>query len=268
MEVKQLGLKSKQAEARAERERQQSAERAAVLEKYGSEEAATAPCERECTLNAATAHLARTVMKTFSNGTFPWNTLDGWSGGIGEGEMPASVIDAVTAALPMPTTIREAKAEHVCWRRRDQEIDAIYGFAGDMQVGLAAQARWELVRKGYEQAFLIRSLDDLHCRLLFAANSDWKDEVCDAGPSILDAFERLVLTQPPADISLAEPSNIDAVQTGQPRTTSERRDYVVSPLSNLGTTSLSDREIGRRAGVSPTTVGTLRRKMSKLDSAQ
>jgi hypothetical protein len=192
MEAREPGWKAREAVKRAERARQRAEERAAVIAKYGSEAAATAPCERERVLNAATAHLARKFKKTYANGTFSVDGLDGWTGDIGD--VPASVIEAVTNAMPMPTTIRQAKDECEYWERRDREIDAVHGFTGERQVGLAAEARWDLVRKLYERDMPISTIDDMHARLQFVAASEWKDDACDAAPSLLEAFERLVMS--------------------------------------------------------------------------
>ena len=217
MEAKQPGWKAQQAAQRAERARQQAEERAAVIAKYGSEKAATAPCERERILIAATAHLARKFKKTYANGTFTVDGLDGWNGGIGD--TPASVIEAVSNAMPMPTTIRQAKEECEYWDRRNREIDAVYGFTGERQVGLAAEARWELVRKLYERDMPISTIDDMHARLQFIAASEWKDDACDAAPSLLEAFERLVLNPEPT----AEPMAPKAKPTRKPKT--DRRQF-------------------------------------------
>ena len=193
VEAKEPGWKAKKAADRAEKAIRDAEERAAALAKYGSEEAVKAPCERERTLNAATAHLAGEFKKTYANGTFTVDGLDGWSGGLDDA--PASVIEAVSNAMPMPTTIREAKEEHEYWEARDREIDAVYGSHGNRQVGLAAAARWEMVRKLYERDLPILSVDDLHARLQFVAASDWIDDICDAMPSLLEAFARLVVAR-------------------------------------------------------------------------
>ncbi len=53
------------------------------------------------------------------------------------------------------------------------------------------------------------------------------------------------------------------VQSGQPTTSpSARRIEVLRLLSNVDTAHLTDREIARRTGVSPQTVGDLRRKQA------
>jgi len=258
MDAKEPGWKAKQAAQRAERDRRQAEERTAVIAKYGSEEAATAPCERERTLNAATAHLARKFKKTYANGTFTVDGLDGWNGGIGDA--PASVIEVVSNALPMPTTIREAKEEHEYWEARDREIDAVYGFTGNRQVGLAAEARWDMVRKLYERDMPILTVDDMHARLQFVAASDWREDACDAAPSLLEAFERLVVNAGP----LAD-GTATAVQNEQPARASDRRARVLAMLSNPDTAGWSDRAIAKAAGVSPTTVGTLRKSSATSD---
>lgn len=258
METKEPGWKAKQAAERADRSRHQAEERAAVIAQYGSEEAAIAPCQRERALNVATVHLARRVEKASAGGAFFVGTLDGWSGGIGE--PPASVIEAVSAALPMPATIREAKEEHEYWESRNREVDAIHGFTGDVQLGLAAEARWGLVRNLYERGMPIRTVDDMHVRMQLVATSEFNDTAADAAPVLLEAFERLVIDAKPAGGCSATD------QAGQQARASDRRARIIAMLSNSDTANLSDREIARRVGVSPSTVGALRRRMAAPSS--
>lgn len=246
METQEPGWKAKQARARAEKKRREAEQRAAVIAKYGSEEAATLPCERERALNKATAHMRRREPKTFANGVFTMSTLDGWDG---LRDMPPSLVEAVTTALPMPATVREARAECEYWDARNREIDAVLGFTGDRQIGLAAQARWDVIRPLYERDMPIASVDDLHVRLDFAVNDETHPDQ-ETMVSILDGFERVVMS--------ADPPPAPA-QNGRPARASDRRAVVLDMLSNPDTASMSDRAIARAVGVSPTTVGSLRR---------
>jgi DNA-binding Lrp family transcriptional regulator len=48
-------------------------------------------------------------------------------------------------------------------------------------------------------------------------------------------------------------------------TASDRREEVIRLLSNVDTTTLADREIARMVGVSPQTVGNIRRRIIERD---
>ncbi len=254
VEAREPGWKARRSAERNKRNRDQAEERISVIAKYGSEDAATAPCERERVLDDACAHLVRRVIKTDSRGKLSMDTLDGWAGGVDD--PPASVIEAVSSALPMPTTIREAQEECVYWETRNREIDAIHGFTGDRQLGLAAEVRWGLVRGLYERGLPILDLDDIHARLQFVASSEFNCDAADAAPALLEAFERLVINAGLATVSAP------TVQSGRLSRASDRRSRIIDMLSNSDTAKLSDREIARQVGVSPSTVGALRRRMT------
>jgi DNA-binding CsgD family transcriptional regulator len=54
-----------------------------------------------------------------------------------------------------------------------------------------------------------------------------------------------------------------SVHNGQILNTTERREEILRMLSNMDTVALSDREIARRVGASPQTVGNLRHRMTQ-----
>lgn len=206
-----------QEEARREaRRRELEPEHRAIIEKYGSEEAAYQRNAMEQAVHdAALPWLVRYAPDTTPPGRWHEN-MGGWNmHGYGDKKPPGRCVIEIEDALPMPRTIREAKAEADLWEARDRELGALVYDARDTQLDLPAYFRYDMVRRLYEKELPIRSLDDLHLRLQFATNADWKDDVCEAVPSILDAFERLVLNAPPEGISAA-PSKLDAVQSGHP----------------------------------------------------
>lgn len=234
-------------------ERRDAKERAAIIAKYGSKKAATAPCERERALNAATAHLARKVRKTYANGIFTVDTLDGWNSGIDD--PPASVIEAVSNALPMPTTIQEASEEHEYWEARNREIDIVCGPIGERVVGLAAQARWDIVRDLLETGLRASNLDEVLIRQRYLVERE--SSMPEVEKAVLVDLEHLVQMQA-APAAPVQNGHDGATST----TTSARRAEVLRLLSNVDTAGLSDREIARRVGVSPQTVGNIRRRQS------
>jgi hypothetical protein len=122
MEKQEPGYKARMAAEQAAKKKEAAAYRKAVIGKYGSEDAAKAPNAMERAVDEAVAPFARKVMHKFSNGTFPCNSLDGWTGDFDKKELPKRLEAAIRAALPLPTTIAEAKAEADAWRERDDEL--------------------------------------------------------------------------------------------------------------------------------------------------
>ena len=245
------------AQREAERARY-APQRAAVLAKYGSEAAAIARDPREQALHDAAApwlegpHVPNAGYEYLAG---RWHaSMGGWTR-YSSGSPAAECRAAIEAALPLPSTVREARDELWYWDERDHEIQhAIEGW-GDEHLDLPAAYRRSLVIKLYRDELPVVTLDDLHLRLQFAASSDWKADAAEVATSNLDGFERLVLSG-----ASVPPRAAADVQSEQPRTAAGRRRAVLDMLSDLDTANLSDREIARRAGVSPSTVGTLRRK--------
>ena len=246
------------AQREAERARY-APQRAAVLEKYGSELAAIARDPREQALHDAAAPWLvgpHAPDAGYGHLTGRWHdSMGGWKR-YDFGKHPvAECRAAIEAALPLPRTIREARDEARDWDERNDEICHALEVWGDEQLDLPASYRREMVRRLYEIELPIRTLDDLHIRLQYAVEADTKDDVCRAAPSNLDGFERLIMSG-----ASVPPRHAESVQSGHPHTASARRRAVLDMLSNPDTATLSDREIARRAGVSPSTVGALRRK--------
>jgi len=246
------------AQREAERARY-APQRSAVLAKYGSELAAIARDPREQALHDA----AWPWLEGPHVPDAPYEYLAGrWHDSMGGwkrydfGKHPvAECRAAIEVALPMPSTVREARDELRYWDDRDHEICHALECWGDEQLDLPAAYRRSLVIKLYRDELPVVTLDDLHIRLQFAASSEWKADAAEVAVSNLDAFERLVVNG-----ASVPPCRAESVQTEQPRTASARRRAVLDLLSNPNTATLADREIARRAGVSPSTVGALRRK--------
>lgn len=236
--------------ARREAERRRHApQRAAVLAKYGSETAAIARDEREQVLHDAAL--------PWLEGPFApqpghehlagrWHdSMGGWSRYDFDKHPVDECRQAIETAFPIPTAIRGAQDELRYWDERNDELCHALELWGDEQLDLPASYRRDRVRRLYETELPIVTLDDLHLRLSLAAHADWKDVADELAEPNLEAFERLILGR--------------GVQTGHPRTATERRDEVLALLSNVDTADLSDREIARRVGCSPQTVGNIRR---------
>jgi len=252
MEAKHPGWKAERAREQVEKACKRAAYLKSVIAKYGTKKAAQADDERQRAVERAAAPMLRKVMKKYGNGTFETMTLDGWSGFIMDGPVPEHVAAAIKSALPFPRTIPEAKREYDYWRERSAELEVLYGdMLRDEYLSLACGVRHDLVRKALETELRAASLDDVRIRQRHLVDSEWSDEKIEA--AVMADLDHLA-GQPP--------SQATPVQNGHLPTASARRAEVIRLLSTLDTKDLSDREIARRVGVSPQTVGNLRRRIT------
>jgi hypothetical protein len=174
MEKQEPGYKARMAAEQVAKKKEAAAYRKAVIAKYGSEDAAKAPNAMERAVDEAVAPFARKVMKKFSNGSFPCNSLDGWTGDFDKKELPKRVEAAIRAALPMPTTIAEAKAEVDAWREREDELAAVWEepeHRGE-HLSLGCVARKRLVDDMVDHGLRAGSAADMLTR--FMLSSTWK----------------------------------------------------------------------------------------------
>lgn len=115
-------LNSPEARARrATREQARAVRRDAALLEYGSEDAVWRPSAAESALEAACRPLI--VRKPIRGGEIV--TLMGWDGGRFR-HMPAEVCEAVAAACPVPTSVREAWREHGQFEKRREDRRAFF----------------------------------------------------------------------------------------------------------------------------------------------
>lgn len=257
---------------RAEREQCQADRRAAALAEYGSEDAVWADTEREIALAQACRPLV--VRKPIINGEM--DTLMGWTGGRLR-DMPPAVREAVSGAYPLPSTVHEAWAELAAWEKLADDRCA---FFRDYELSLRARARTAVLEYLLD-TLPAHSMRDLRARL------DWMQHVLDLGFSrdihedqaCLDALradiDRMgerVPGQDPAPVQNGHEDHADgdtpshspepetseqAVHSGHPRRpTRVERHAAIRALIADGHT---DREVARRLGISPTTVGAVRR---------
>ena len=196
--------------------------RAAIVARYGSEAAALAPCVRERALRDATW----TLVVQGDPDTGP--SLMGWRDGPAA-SMPAEVRRSVSAVLPLPDGLDAAMAEAAYWTERAETRAALNG----PSLPLWVQARMAIVEE----------ILAAHASPPPPASAQEPDQVTD---SARDQIE------PPTADEGQEP----AAQSGQPkRTRNEAREAVRALLGE----DLTDREIARRVGVSPSTVAAVRK---------
>ena len=248
MEKQEPGHKVRSTQEHARKAQEQAAYRAAVIARYGSEIAATKPTEIERTIDAAVAPFMRKEMHTDSRDPTPRTTLDGWwwDGG----QISERVVAAMQVALPLPTTIAAAKAEYDIWRERDRELEAIYGSDAITRLSLGCYFRLRLVTGLLHHGLRAMSIEDALGRQRAIRDDDMAPDEQEQDAMLAD-LEHLARTQT---------TPISPVQTGHHATATARRAEVERLLSDPATATLPDREIARRVGVSPQTIGNIRRR--------
>ncbi len=251
-------LNSPEARAeRAERERRRLERAAELVAEYGGEAAIFADTEIEAACRAACEPLLGPGET--------WNVgyhLDGWD--IGRRDVPASVMAAVSEAWPLPSTVSAAWAEYQAMEKLSIDRQTVEYYYNNHSF---VEARKWAVEKCINTLPAV-TFDDVKARvawLEYWANSEVEQDVDDAKlalASLRGDIERLSVqfgqAQPAAegasdDLDTPKPQ---AVQTGRrPTTRAERRAAAAALISE----GLTDREVARRLGISPTTVGTIRR---------
>jgi hypothetical protein len=144
---------------------ERAAFREAVIARHGGEEAAAAPIALERAVDDAAARFVRTETRTFAAGEASLTTLDGWWW---VGAVPEHVAAAVRAALPLPTTLAEAKAEMDAWHARNLERCAIAGnTVGSNLLSLGCTLRRQIIADMLAHGMRAVSLGDAIVRQRF-----------------------------------------------------------------------------------------------------
>ena len=251
---------------RREREARRRVEAAAIVERYGTEDALFADTPMEAALRAACEPLLG-LGET-------WRTihrLDGWGALDSRSKMPASVRAAVSRAWPMPETVVAAWAE---FEATDRLTDERYTVDSYRDPHLFVQARQHLIEE-LLNTLPARTIHDLRARL------NWMDHLAndEVAPDPKDDRIRLatlradidrmgerVPGQDPASVHSGQdadgdrpdPQPVSRARAEYPRrpTRSERHAAVLALVAE----GHADREVARRLGLSPTTVGNIKRK--------
>lgn len=258
--------------AAAKREAERQVRAAAVIAEYGSEEAVFADTPREAALRAACAHL--TVWDPRPEWSSSYH-LAGWDSLGSRSTMPAAVREAVSRGWPLPGSVAEAWTEREAAERLEQDRHTCTD--GEYIPHSWVEAR-RYVLEDLLDTLPARSLTDLRARL------SWMECLNEAGISHPYEDDRTRLVTLRADIermgTRIRESGTDGVpvsprsgknpgppdpasspvQTGhRPTTRAERRAAAAALIAE----GLSDRETARRLGISPTTVGLVRRDIGK-----
>lgn len=163
------GAMIRAARARRVHVRQQDDERAAVIARYGSLEAAVAPSPIEIMFISATASLANSEppgLPVEEGGIPPdpvWGPLAGWS--VPWHDIPAELVAAVISACALPTTIGDARDEALTWEQRKRERALLGEGPGAAILPTACTARHRLVEDLWKRGLVCHSPADFEIRL-------------------------------------------------------------------------------------------------------
>ncbi len=227
--------------------------RETIIEKYGSVDAAVAPCQRESKLLTAVAPW-RTCHASNPRWTYQ---VDGWSGaGADYRSMPAHVLEAIRAALPLPVSFAESRREHAYWTDRNRELEDVVSLdgavCGDIQLDLVAEVRAAIVHDLAMHEIRVTNIVDLHGRFAMYREADVDD------PRVDDALFRDIAAM--AVAAQSQPS------TARPHAPSDAADRIQTALN--ADPSRSDRDIARSLQCSPTTVGKARAALGLRSSTR
>lgn len=235
MEAKEPGWKVEQAARRADREATRLARCRELLAEHGSEEAVFAPTDIEVTLRDALAPMAD-----------PENTLWGYRD-FKAGTPTAAMWGAMAKAARLPRTVPEAWA---AYQELEARQDARCAFSPDYTPHAWEEA-WRSDLEHLLDNLSTPSVQGIMARL------DWMDFLANRDFSRGIDRDKEVLAALRADFEAIAAG----VQTGQPKASrsAERKAQVRDLLKREP--SLPDREIARRVGCSPQTVGNWRRRL-------
>lgn len=236
-----------------------------LLDRHGGREAVMAPCSREKLLRASVARWS--VAHDAPNERWT-RSLSGWTSDSPPRHMPVEIRKAVEAAYSLPTNVAGALAELEYWERRGSEIAAIRSLDDQAladaeteptsHLDLPAYARAIVIRRLVEHGMRAATIQDALARAEYWRTQNGRGSWIEA--AILADLRHLAGRDREAQARDGQESD-----SGQPthfRTASERREEVMRILADPDQASLPDREIARRVGVSPQTVGNLRRRVT------
>lgn len=261
---------------RREREARRRVEAAAIIDRYGSEDALFEDTPLEAALRAACEPLLDA-----GEGWDGFYSLDGWGDLGSRSKMPTSVRDAVTHGWPLPVSVVEAWAEA-------EEADRLMGERCTVNDGYEPHLYVVARRYVIEElcnTLPARSLNDLRARgawLAFQADAEVSQDIEEHRTLIatlradIERMGQRLRDQDAAPVPNGQqgyatwhtPSRSPdpgtgpaADQSGHPRrqTRAERHAAIRALLA----TGHTDREVARRLGISPTTVGAVRRIVEK-----
>lgn len=245
MEKHEPGYKARVAEEARQREEARLKEQADLIERYGSEDAVMAPCEKEALLEKACAHLAEVEEDGYVS------NLDGWGPVSKNEDLPDSVRQAVSQAYPLPTTVVGAWDEWQYWNSRWHERVTLEPYLEFHPLPVSARL---VVLEELLFSLAAKTPEDVLARL------DKYEEICNRGMYVEYDDQDKFIKQFRNDIGFLS----NGVQVGRqaPFTNAKKRDAVLEYLKCPERSLLSDREIARIVGVSPQTVNNWRKRLN------
>lgn len=237
MEAKEPGWKAKEAKRRAEKEAARLARCQELLAEYGSEDAVFAATTTEAALRKALAPLVDGGNALFGYRGFSYSkgpTPDMWQ--------------AMRAAVRVPETVAEA---WLAFQAHEARTDARCTIDPDYTSHEWEEA-WRSALEYLLDHLRTPTADDISARL------DWMEHIANRDMTRGVEADRAVVAALKADFAAFAASaqtGRDATQRPADRAAAVRALLAMEP-------GLSDREVARRIGCSPQTVGNWRRKMA------
>lgn len=156
------------------------AERAAIIARYGSLQAAIDPSPIETMFVVVAKHLAEADPSIAGEDEAstdpaddPWAPLAGWS--VPWHDIPPALADAVIAACPLPSTVGDARAEALTWEERKRERELLADGPGKAALPTACAARHRLVEDSWRRDLPVRSPAEFEARLDYWASRGGDD---------------------------------------------------------------------------------------------
>ncbi|CAN7686289.1 helix-turn-helix domain-containing protein [Rhizobium sp. LjRoot30] len=260
MEEREPGYKAKMAAEKAEKAVKDAARRKEVLARFGSEQALFARTERECLLAAAMKDIAKWRDWTDDDGTtYTYaDEIDGKRDFWRISDVTDKIMAAVVSAYPVPATLAGVLSEYHDWEhlRSDRQVFC----DGEWNHHLYVDARLAVIMDVLDSR-PASSWDDMRARM------GWWDECLSWDIRASPEDQRKRKERIAADIeilravseNLTDRSHGSDLSHAHRRTNADKAAMVREILT--AEPNLSDREISRRAGVSPQTVSNWRARM-------
>lgn len=258
MEEKEPGYKAKRAREVVEREQRYASRRAEILKQFGTAKAFLDPTPNERLILKAAEPFIAELGEPYEDACGTWRRPISSFAGVHShffnlDDVDPEAIMAIKAAIPFPETICGAFEELKVWDKLNDDRAHFYGHH-EYYYELPVELRIELLRE-VMRTQPVTSWGDLEARFhykSYAWQRQWIDPKDFDDPEWSRLFDDVRILRALAEKPFREP-----VQNGR-RTNAEKRSAVLSMLDT--NPELSDREICRRVGVSPKTVGNWRRR--------
>lgn len=260
MEEKHPGWKAREAAKKRERENRAAARRAELLKQHSTIKAVFDPTPWEIALETAIAPFVlewgefTDISETVRRYARKIDSIDREFTPLKD--MAPPVVEAVENAYPLPDTLAEALDEVRAWDRLRKDREVFIG--GEWHHPTEVEARISVIENILETR-PAASLEDMQARFDWK-RYEWERQWID--PSDHRWEHESIIGRLEDDLRILRNLHQATAQNGHAgsrrRTNADKRAEVLSILD--ANPDLSDREIARRAGVSPQTVNTWRKK--------